>query len=186
MPPPGADRCIPNYWAEPGNEDPVAFCAKRNRIYVVTSGTVCGVFSSEARAHKQIAGVSNAHWRVVKSWAKAIQIWNESCDAYHETKCPRQSRIPVPPSRQRSQSPANDFVRSTPSTSPPAQSARMHTVATATPAHSTSHSPVSSAGLQGPSTPKSLPRGQVPRVPVSSARIEGPSTPAPHTRARVF
>jgi hypothetical protein len=101
-------------------------------------------------------------------------------------KCPLQSRIPVPPSRQHSQSPANDFVRSTPSTSPPARSACMHTVTTATPAHSTPHSPVSSAGLQGPSTPKSLPRGQVPRVPVSSAHIEGPSTPAPHTRACVF
>jgi hypothetical protein len=47
MPPSGADCCIPKYWAEPGHEDPVAFCAQGNQIYVVMSGTVCGVFSSE-------------------------------------------------------------------------------------------------------------------------------------------
>ncbi|KAJ7315620.1 hypothetical protein DFH08DRAFT_820539 [Mycena albidolilacea] len=185
MPPPGADRCIPNYWAEPGDEDPVAFCAQGNRIYVVTSGTVCGVFSSEARARKQITGVSNAHWRAVKSWAKAIQVWNESCDMYHETRCPHQSRMPAPPLRQRAQFPANGFVTSAPSRSPPARPACMHAVATAMPARSTPHSPVSSIGLQSPSTPKSLPRAQVPQVPVSSIRIEGPSTPAPHTRTCV-
>ncbi|KAJ7300382.1 hypothetical protein DFH08DRAFT_979729 [Mycena albidolilacea] len=151
MPPPGADRCIPNYWAEPGDEDPVAFCAQGNRIYVVTSGTVCGVF------FQRINGVSNAHWRAVKSWAKAIQVWNESCDVYHETRCPHQSRKPAPPPRQRAQFPANDFVTSAPSRSPPARPARMHAVATAMPARSTPHSPVSSASLQSPSTPKSLP-----------------------------
>ncbi|KAJ7661216.1 hypothetical protein B0H14DRAFT_3540250 [Mycena olivaceomarginata] len=47
MPPPGASNCEPFYWAEPGHEDPIAFCAKGKNIYVVTSGTVCGIYSSE-------------------------------------------------------------------------------------------------------------------------------------------
>ncbi|KAJ7318048.1 hypothetical protein DFH08DRAFT_971527 [Mycena albidolilacea] len=47
MPPPGAPNCEPHYWAEPGHEDPIAFCTKGKNIYVVTSGTVCRIYSSE-------------------------------------------------------------------------------------------------------------------------------------------
>lgn len=40
-------HCQPTYWYESGREDPFAFCAKGNKLYVVTNGTVCGIFSSE-------------------------------------------------------------------------------------------------------------------------------------------
>ncbi|KAJ7743977.1 hypothetical protein B0H14DRAFT_3514769 [Mycena olivaceomarginata] len=188
MPPLGTECCIPNYWAEPGHEDPVAFCAQGNWIHVVMSGTVRGCFSSEARARKQIDGVPNARWRSVISWAQAIEIWNVNCDAYHQTKCPRPSQMSVLPPRQLAQSPANELVTSASSRSRPrarARSARKHTVTTAISTHSTPQSPVLSTGLQVPSTPKSLPRARVPRVPVSSADLQAPSTPKSLPRARI-
>ncbi|KAJ7352106.1 hypothetical protein DFH08DRAFT_805387 [Mycena albidolilacea] len=98
MPPPGAPNCEPHYWAEPGHEDPIAFCAKGKNIYVVTSGTVCGIYSSEARARRQISGVSNGRWRAAKNWPMALELWNESCNVYHETECPPSQSHPAPPS----------------------------------------------------------------------------------------
>ncbi|KAJ7889380.1 hypothetical protein B0H14DRAFT_2561879 [Mycena olivaceomarginata] len=92
----GMPHCQPTYWHESGREDPFTFCAKGNKLYVVTNGTVCGIFSSEARARKQIEGVSNGRWRVVKTWEAAIEIWNDSCDVFHDTGCPALVPLAVP------------------------------------------------------------------------------------------
>ncbi|KAF8139328.1 hypothetical protein K438DRAFT_1785799 [Mycena galopus ATCC 62051] len=59
MPPAGAGHCEPRYWCEVGHEDPDIFCAQGRKLYVVTRGTVCGIFSSELRARKQVEGISN-------------------------------------------------------------------------------------------------------------------------------
>ncbi|KAJ7887325.1 hypothetical protein B0H14DRAFT_2562930 [Mycena olivaceomarginata] len=88
MPRLGQPHCKPTYWCEPGHEDPTAHCAKGKKLYVVMQGTVCGVFSSEARAHRQVDRVSSSRWRMALSWDDAVQLWNENCDAYHEVGCP--------------------------------------------------------------------------------------------------
>ncbi|KAJ7850175.1 hypothetical protein B0H14DRAFT_2582130 [Mycena olivaceomarginata] len=90
------------YWHESGQKDPFIFCAKGNKLYVVTNGTVCGIFSSEARACKQVEGVSNGHWQTVESWEAAIKIWNDNCEVYHKAGCP----APVRPAAPRSVPPA--------------------------------------------------------------------------------
>ncbi|KAJ7745630.1 hypothetical protein B0H14DRAFT_3514467 [Mycena olivaceomarginata] len=88
MPRLGQPHCKPTYWCEPGHEDPTAHCAKGKKLYVVMQGTVRGVFSSEARARRQVDRVSSSRWRMALSWDDAVQLWNENCDAYHEVGCP--------------------------------------------------------------------------------------------------
>ncbi|KAJ7802989.1 hypothetical protein B0H14DRAFT_2613783 [Mycena olivaceomarginata] len=42
----------------------------------------------QARACKQVKGVSNGRWQSVKSWEAAIKIWNDNCEVYHKAGCP--------------------------------------------------------------------------------------------------
>ncbi|KAJ7653710.1 hypothetical protein DFH06DRAFT_1133841 [Mycena polygramma] len=110
MPPNGLARCVPPYQPEPGHEDVVAFLAQGGVLYVVSKGTICGIFTSEQCARKQVEGYPNGRWRKAKKWEHAIDIWNEGCDAYHEIKCPShidtsspatdRLRTPAPTGRQ--------------------------------------------------------------------------------------
>ncbi|KAJ7357931.1 hypothetical protein DFH08DRAFT_801806 [Mycena albidolilacea] len=87
-----------------GHENPQAFCAQGKKIYVVTNGTTCGIFSSEARARKQVEGVSRGRWRAAKSWDAAVGLWNKACDAFHEDGCPNPaSAAPSAPTSTRQQ-----------------------------------------------------------------------------------
>ncbi|KAF8195982.1 hypothetical protein K438DRAFT_1760816 [Mycena galopus ATCC 62051] len=104
MPPPGQDHCWPAYWGEPGHEDPRAVGAQGKVLYVVTKGKICGVFSSgyipfeeSVRARKQIEGVTNSYWCKVKSWEAALEVWNETCDVYHDVACPPRAGLPLTP-----------------------------------------------------------------------------------------
>ncbi|KAJ7823924.1 hypothetical protein B0H13DRAFT_1919385 [Mycena leptocephala] len=110
MPPPGHLRCVPPYLPEKGQEDVRRHCESGKKIYVVGNGTICGIFSSEARARKQIEGFSNGRWRSAKSWGLAIDIWGEYCDSYHEDGCPphrdptlanpAEGKVPAPTNRE--------------------------------------------------------------------------------------
>ncbi|KAJ7017387.1 hypothetical protein C8F04DRAFT_1279590 [Mycena alexandri] len=71
MPPPGRLRCVPPYRPERGDEDVERVLEKHGRIYVVGRGRTVGIFTSEARARRQVEGVSNGHWRKAKSWDQA-------------------------------------------------------------------------------------------------------------------
>ncbi|KAJ7767061.1 hypothetical protein B0H14DRAFT_3509884 [Mycena olivaceomarginata] len=95
MPPPGRSHCCPPFIPEPGHEDVLAFCSKGGRLYVVTNGTRNGVYTSEARARKTVNNVSNGRWRMAKTWEKALNVWNEACDAYHEERCPSHLEEPI-------------------------------------------------------------------------------------------
>ncbi|KAJ7799245.1 hypothetical protein B0H14DRAFT_3491819 [Mycena olivaceomarginata] len=95
MPPPGRSHCCPPFIPEPGHEDVLAFCSKAGRLYVVTNGTRNGVYTSEARARKTVDNVSNGRWRMAKTWEKALNVWNEACDAYHEERCPSHLEEPI-------------------------------------------------------------------------------------------
>ncbi|KAJ7875568.1 hypothetical protein B0H14DRAFT_3437126 [Mycena olivaceomarginata] len=95
MPPPGRSHCCPPFIPEPGHEDVLAFCSKGGRLYVVTNGTRNGVYTSEARARKTVNNVSNGRWRMAKTWEKALNVWNEACDVYHEERCPSHLEEPI-------------------------------------------------------------------------------------------
>ncbi|KAF8197637.1 hypothetical protein K438DRAFT_1759777 [Mycena galopus ATCC 62051] len=104
MPLLGQDRCWPAYWGEPGHEDPRAVSAQGKVLYVVTKGKICGVFSSGyipfeelVRARKKIEGVTNSYWCKVKSWEAALEVWNETCDVYHDVACPPRAGLPLTP-----------------------------------------------------------------------------------------
>ncbi|KAJ7834838.1 hypothetical protein B0H13DRAFT_1913886 [Mycena leptocephala] len=88
MPPTGRPHCVPPLRAEPGHENVEAFLAKGGKLYVVTNGTLCGIFTSESRARKQIEGYPNGRWRKAKTWAVAIELWEEGCTVYHADRCP--------------------------------------------------------------------------------------------------
>ncbi|KAJ7350073.1 hypothetical protein DFH08DRAFT_958997 [Mycena albidolilacea] len=163
MPPPGQPRCRPPYWAEKGHEDPFAFCAKGNKLYVVSNGTLEGIFSSESRARKQVEGVSRGRWRKAKTWDAAILLWNESCDAFHDDGCP--SPKPSPPPKLKPSPKPNPSPQSEPANRPTTfYMEDQHSRSTAFPISafeaglrmswlSASSAPVSSAPLPGPSTP---------------------------------
>ncbi|KAF8134661.1 hypothetical protein K438DRAFT_1787189 [Mycena galopus ATCC 62051] len=89
MPPPAQGHCLPAYWGEPGHEDPRAVCVQGKNLYVVTNGRICGVF------FEQVEGVTNSHWRKVKSWEAALEVWNETCDVYHDVACPPRQDLPM-------------------------------------------------------------------------------------------
>ncbi|KAJ7633327.1 hypothetical protein DFH06DRAFT_1337188 [Mycena polygramma] len=108
MPPPGHPHCIAPYRPEPGDEDVAVVFARGDKIYVVTFGKICGFFSSEARARKQVEGFSNGRWRAAKNWPRAISLWNESCDVYHSDGCPPHSEQPsMSPTRLRNAAPTS-------------------------------------------------------------------------------
>ncbi|KAJ7753863.1 hypothetical protein B0H16DRAFT_1723055 [Mycena metata] len=93
MPPPGRPRCVPPYRPENGDEDVQRVLNRQGKIWVVGQGRTMGIFTSEPRARKQVEGVSNGHWRKAKSWAQALAIWGEECDAFHEDGCPVHSDL---------------------------------------------------------------------------------------------
>ncbi|KAJ7845571.1 hypothetical protein B0H13DRAFT_1908289 [Mycena leptocephala] len=84
----GRPHCVPPFRAEPGHENVEAFLARGGKLYVVTNGTLCGIFTSESRARKQIEGYPNGRWRKAKTWAVAIELWEEGCTVYHADRCP--------------------------------------------------------------------------------------------------
>ncbi|KAJ7041835.1 hypothetical protein C8F04DRAFT_1252774 [Mycena alexandri] len=88
MPPPGRPRCVAPYRPEKGDEDIEKVLAKQGKVYVVGNGRTMGIFTAEARARKQVEGVSNGHWRKAKSASEALSIWAQECDAFHDAGCP--------------------------------------------------------------------------------------------------
>ncbi|KAJ6489542.1 hypothetical protein C8R47DRAFT_1071399 [Mycena vitilis] len=106
--------CVPFYYPSPGNEDVAARSRQaRLKFYIALAGLVTGIFTEEHEARAQVNGISDGHWRVAKTWAIAIEIWDRHCQLYHGDGC-----ATIPPQAEDG-SPSPTSPHTTPTSPPP-------------------------------------------------------------------